>query len=123
MEILNLKNIHYRVYDEIDTFVETGYCSYWKLDSFNQFIKPDVIKKNDGNFNFKFRKNKDKYILFTRKFNDNSYINVEYDNTYFYYNHYENDKLILYQAHQDYMVIHKLIINQMNNYKNILLSY
>lgn len=117
MDILPKSLIHYRLYDEIDTFVETGYCSYWNDI---KFIKP--IVKEDSNRNWFFEKKKSFYKILYREFNETTKIIVYFDieSKTYYYQHYENNILIINKKSTAYMDIHDLIIFEMNNFRNLI---
>ena len=124
MEFLDKELLHHRLRDEIDTFIETGYCTYWNTEPYSKFIKPEVKEEN---MKWYFKRNYlygNYYELLSRELKSNRII-VYYNssNKKYVYQHLENDKLYLDLESNDYMEIHKLIIYEMENYKNIILSY
>lgn len=122
MEVIKRGKIHYRLLEEIDNFLETGYCSYWKVEECKQFIKPLVEKNSDGDILFRII-DRGVYLLFDRMFGKDCQVNIFYDLKKYIYQHYENNNLIFEFTTDDYLDLDKFIKKEMDNYCNILLSY
>ena len=120
MEKIPVNLLHYRLYEEIDTFLETGYCSYWKPEL--KFIKPVVEMNINRELLFK-KLRENVYLIFDNKLGNNCHISLYYDMNKYYYHHYENENLLKSFESNDYIEIHQYIENEINFYRNILLNY
>jgi len=117
--MLQIKDIHYRLYEELDTFSETGYCSYWKPEL--QFLKPTSKLNNEQKFDFPYIGGC--YLILEGKLGLDCQIKLFYDGEKYYYHHYEDNQLKKSYIEKDYLIIHQIITFEMKNYQNILLSY
>jgi len=103
--MLERNDIHYRLYEELDTYLETGYCSFWRLN--HKFIKPTIKSIKNNLLEIPFIGGY--YLILEGKLEKEIVIKIFYDKKKYYYHYYDNNELKEFYSSNDYLEIHKII--------------